>query len=79
MLEGLMEEHGLEKNELGMVGDRLYTDIAMACETGVVGVLVLTGEATLEDLEASPFKPDIVLQSVRELGEQLKLAQNTTT
>ena len=79
MLEGLMEAHGLEKNELGMVGDRLYTDIAMACETGVVGVLVLTGEATLEDLEASPFKPDIVLQSVRELGEQLKLAQNTTT
>ena len=29
-----------------MVGDRLYTDMAMARRAGAFGVLVLTGETT---------------------------------
>ena len=78
MLEGLMAEHGLEKHELGMVGDRLYTDIAMAYDCGSVGILVLTGEATLEDVDDSPFKPDAVFPSVKELGEQLALARGNS-
>jgi len=76
MLEGLMEVHGLANHELGMVGDRLYTDIAMANVSGSIGVLVLTGEAKLEDVTDSPFKPDVVFPSVQELGEQLKRVQN---
>lgn len=71
MLEGILSENKLEKHELAMVGDRLYTDIAMAQMAGVVGVLVLTGEATMADVESSQYKPDLVLPSVKELGEQL--------
>ncbi len=78
MLEGLMEVHGLKHDELGMVGDRLYTDIAMAGETGAIGILVLTGEATLSDVDVSPFKPDVIFPSVQELGEQLKLTQSVS-
>ena len=50
-----------------MVGDRLYTDMEMAERAGVHGVLVLSGEATMEELEAAPQSPSIVLGSVDEL------------
>ena len=54
-----------------MVGDRLYTDMAMATRAGVVGVLVLSGEATREDVAALPEgaeqRPSIVVTSVAEL------------
>ena len=46
MLDGICKRHGLKRNELAMVGDRLYTDMAMAQRAGALGVLVLTGEAT---------------------------------
>ena len=54
-----------------MVGDRLYTDMAMASRAGVVGVLVLSGEATLEDVaalaEGAEQQPTVVVKSVDEL------------
>ena len=53
------------------VGDRLYTDMAMATRAGVKGVLVLSGEATEEDVAALPAGaeqlPDLIVQSVDEL------------
>ena len=71
MLEGLLARHRLAPHQLAMVGDRLMTDIAMARAAGAVGVLVLTGEATLEDAERSEIRPDLVVPSIRELGELL--------
>jgi 4-nitrophenyl phosphatase/NagD protein len=62
-----IEELGLQPSECAMVGDRLYTDMEMAERAGVVGVLVLSGEATLDDLEAAPQTPDIVVDSVANL------------
>ena len=51
-----------------MVGDRLYTDMEMAERAGVHGVLVLSGEATVEDLGAAPQNPSIVVGSIAELA-----------
>jgi HAD superfamily hydrolase (TIGR01450 family) len=62
-----IEELGLQPSECAMIGDRLYTDMEMAECAGVVGVLVLSGEATLDDLEVAPQTPDIVVNSVAEL------------
>ncbi|MBC8437908.1 MAG: HAD-IIA family hydrolase [Euryarchaeota archaeon] len=62
-----IEELGLEPNECAMVGDRLYTDMEMASRAGVVGVLVLSGEATIEDLQSAPQNPEVVVGSVDEL------------
>ncbi len=62
-----IEELGLQPSECAMVGDRLYTDMEMAERAGVVGVLVLSGEATLDDLETAPQTPDIVVDSVANL------------
>lgn len=44
MLDGIMHRHGLKPEEIAMVGDRIYTDTAMAHNAGAVGVLVLSGE-----------------------------------
>ena len=52
-----------------MVGDRLYTDIALGKKHGVTAVLVLSGETTPEDVDAaSPAeKPDYVFPSLDEV------------
>ena len=62
-----IEELGLQPSQCAMVGDRLYTDMEMAAQADVVGVLVLSGEATLNDLEAAPQTPSVVVNSVADL------------
>ena len=71
MIMHKIEELGLDPEKCAMVGDRLYTDIAMANRAGCVGVLVLSGEATLEDVaqldEGAEQMPTIIVNSVAEL------------
>ena len=62
-----VEELGLRPDQCAMVGDRLYTDIEMAERAGVHGVLVLSGEAKMQDLESAPQNPSIIVNSVAEL------------
>ena len=66
MLQDIMRRHALAPEEVAMVGDRVYTDIAMARNAGAVGVLVLSGETTKEMLENLPDsqRPDYVLDNV---------------
>ena len=82
MLQGIMHRHGLKPEEIAMVGDRIYTDTAMAHNAGAVGVLVLSGETTMEtvkkvqaDAETNPepefYPPDLVVNNIAELGELL--------
>ena len=62
---------GLDPARCAMVGDRLYTDLAMATRAGCVGVLVLSGEATMGDVselgEGAEQQPTVIVQSVDEL------------
>jgi ribonucleotide monophosphatase NagD (HAD superfamily) len=62
-----IEELDLQPSQCAMVGDRLYTDMEMAERAGAVGVLVLSGEATLDDLETALQTPAVVVNSVAEL------------
>jgi NagD protein len=79
MIAGMMRRHGLAPDEVAVVGDRLYTDVAMGQAAGAVSVLVLTGETTRAQAEAAGFgelsraeRPaDFVVESVAELGELL--------
>lgn len=66
MLEGIMHRYHLQSDEIAMVGDRIYTDVAMAKNTNAFGVLVLTGEATEADLIDSDVKPDLVAKNIAE-------------
>lgn len=75
MLEGILCRHRLETNEIAMVGDRLYTDIQLAKNANALGVLVLTGEATPEDVRAGTTYPDIFIRDLSVLGELLEYAR----
>ena len=75
MLRGILDQQGLSPEQLAMVGDRLYTDVVMARRAGVLGVLVLTGEATADEAAKHSPPPDLVVQNIAEFGELLKSAQ----
>ena len=64
---------GLPLAELCMVGDRLYTDIALGA-AGLPTVLVLSGESRLEDVPAAAHQPTHVFAHLGALEEALRLA-----
>jgi HAD superfamily hydrolase (TIGR01450 family) len=71
MLRGILHKHNLQPEQLAMVGDRLYTDMAMARRTGALAVLVLTGETTAEVAARHSPPPDVIVTTLLEFGEML--------
>ncbi|SEP36952.1 HAD-IIA family hydrolase [Propionispora vibrioides] len=65
-LEYILKKTGLKEEEIAIVGDRLYTDIALAKGNKVTSILVLTGESTLEDVPQAEVKPTLIFQSLKE-------------
>lgn len=72
MVDIISDMTGVPNEEICCVGDRLYTDIAVAVNAGAVSVLVMSGETTSEILLASETKPDYVLADVAELAGVLE-------
>lgn len=63
-----IEEHtGVRREDMVVVGDRLYTDIALGAGNGVSSVLVLSGETLLSDLQGSKVQPEYTVQNVGDL------------
>lgn len=75
VLRAICSRHSLDPAELAMVGDRLYTDVAMAQRAGAVSVLVLSGEATAAEATALERPPDFVVADVGEFGQLLERAR----
>ena len=71
IVEALAGEWGLTTRDMVMVGDRLYTDIALGKSAGVRTVLVLSGETKRADLEQTEFQPDLVCEDLAELAAWL--------
>ena len=57
------------KQDALIIGDRIYTDIMCGHRSGVDTALVLTGEATTEDVEKSEIKPNYIFNSLLELSQ----------
>lgn len=72
-VEMISEYTGLEKDEMCVFGDRLYTDIAMGKLHGVCSILVLTGETTLEDVEKADVqkRPDYIFDSLADVSNKM--------
>ena len=66
-VEMVLDKTGYKKEEIAMVGDRLATDIAFGLNNDILSVMVLTGEATMEDVEQGSIKPDIILPHAKEI------------
>jgi NagD protein len=75
MLNGTLHSYNLHPSQIAMVGDRIYTDLKMAHEAKTLGVLVLSGETTLEVAKESIIKPDIIVKNIAEFGQMLLAAQ----
>lgn len=71
ILDLLLKTRGFQKEETLIVGDRLDTDITLGKRYGVFSVLVLTGIASRQDVEASQVKPDLVVENLFELQKVL--------
>ena len=67
-----MERLGVPKHQTCVVGDRIYTDIKSGLNAGITGILVLSGETTVQILEESADKPHLVLKDAGEILEVLK-------
>ena len=75
IFDRILHRHALVPEQLAMVGDRLYTDLAMARRAGALGVLVLTGEATALDAARQQPPPDLIVADVAEFGNKLRAAR----
>lgn len=71
MLRCIMATRGLKPEEVAMCGDRIYTDVATARNAGSLGVLVLSGETTLDTALASDPMPAITARTVADFGDLL--------
>ncbi len=67
IMDYLARRAGVLKEQTAMVGDRLYTDVAAGVNNGYTGILVLSGEATMKDVETSEVTPHLIFDSVKEM------------
>ena len=74
MIRGIEHRYGLKSDEIAMVGDRIYTDVECAYNAGAFGVLVLSGETTLEMARRWPHAPSLICRDIAELGDLLEEA-----
>jgi 4-nitrophenyl phosphatase len=71
MAEMVLAEHHYKRDELAMVGDRIYTDLAFAKNAGILAVAVLSGEASRGQIDDSGVEPDFIFNDIGELADSL--------
>lgn len=69
-----LKEAGGKPEDVLVVGDRLYTDIACGIQAGVDTAVVFTGEAVPEDMEGTEYPAAYEFPSVKELYYEINPA-----
>jgi len=72
IVDAVARKLGLKIAEMAMVGDRLYTDIALGQTSGITTCLVLSGETHREDLKDSPHQPTYTFENLAGIADWLK-------
>ena len=72
MIYILSKEFNIPTNKIAMVGDRVYTDITAGYNANAFTICVLSGESTMETINNSEIKPDLIIDSVKDLIKYLK-------
>ena len=73
IVEAMVAKTGLPIEAHCMIGDRLYTDIALG-KWGITTALVLSGETSADDVPSSAYQPDYVLADIAEMAALLRAA-----
>jgi HAD superfamily hydrolase (TIGR01457 family) len=71
IIDALFEQYSYERDEVAMIGDRLYTDIQTGINAGIVSILVLSGETTREMYESWDGKADFVFKNIGEIANSI--------
>jgi 4-nitrophenyl phosphatase len=72
IVDAVAQKLGLHIAEMAMVGDRLYTDIALGQTSGITTCLVLSGETHPQDLVDSPYQPTYTFENLAAIADWLK-------
>ncbi|MFE3545148.1 HAD-IIA family hydrolase [Nocardia sp. NPDC059177] len=67
MMRSALRRIGAHSQSTVMIGDRMDTDVIAGLEAGLRTVLVTSGISTKSSLEAYPFRPTMVVDSVADL------------
>src|SRR6266498_1745387 len=71
IVDAVLQKYGYAIEEMAMIGDRLYTDIALGQTSGITTCLVLSGETQQEDLVDSQFQPDYIFPDLGAIADWL--------
>jgi 4-nitrophenyl phosphatase len=71
MADMILSDRGYRREDLAMVGDRIYTDLAFARNAGIISVAVLSGEADQAGIIQSGILPDFIFPGIGDLADCL--------
>jgi 4-nitrophenyl phosphatase/NagD protein len=71
IIDMILRKKAYDAEQLAIVGDRLYTDMATGFNARICTVLVLSGETKPEDLRAASMQPQYVCRDLADLTERL--------
>ena len=72
IIDAVAHKLGLQISEMAMVGDRLYTDIALGATSGITTCLVFSGETHPDDLTNSPYQPTYCFENLAAIADWLR-------
>src|SRR5687768_13651964 len=70
-VEQAAERLGIPVSGMCMIGDRLYTDIALGATAGIPTILVLSGETRAHEIAGSPYQPTYIFQDIQAVADYL--------
>lgn len=70
-VEKAAERVGVPVSAMCMIGDRLYTDIALGITAKIPTILVLNGETKADQVPMSPYQPHYTFQNLGEVADYL--------
>lgn len=68
-----LDHMGLQANQAAMIGDDIDADVGGAQQAGLQGILVKTGKYRKNYVDLSAITPDLILDSVADLPNALKI------
>ena len=71
MFRSALNQIDAHSESTAMVGDRMDTDIVAGIEAGLLTYLVLTGSTRRDEVNAFPFRPNLVIDSVADLIDRV--------
>ena len=70
-VEKAAQRVGVPVASMCMIGDRLYTDIALGATAKIPTILVLSGETREEDVSGSPYQPSYIFDHLGAVADYL--------